>query len=390
MAKIRIMKSLPQETLRKLQRQVRAVEESLTEVEREVLEYRLGLVDGFSRTAKETGIWFGMTSDQVSQIEQKVFAKSSTPPAPAKRTPRLTKARLQAIVRKEIQEPRWMKKVFADAEQGVDANKHKPDMRLCILTSGSGGNCLCVASGATCVLVDAGITLPRLKTGLKQFGMNINKINAILFTHEHADHWGKAALDLHRLHGVPLYANKLTGEAMDQILGRRKLQWQVFETGTPFSIGDLLVEPFAVPHGAAEPVGFVIDDGHTRLGIATDLGMGTEIVRRSLSDCDALVLEANRDVGILGRPGIPGSIARRVKGCRGHFSNDQTAALLAKVISPRLKTVVLAHLSSECNTPELAAAAVRQVLVRAARTDVQVEVAAAEPPGVIIKLQKIA
>lgn len=123
MKKIRILTSLAPDTLRKLRRRVRSAGERLTGAEREVLEYRLGLLDGFSRTAKETGVWFGMTSDQVSQIEQKFFGKSSAPEPPAKKAPRLTKARLQAIVRKEIRNPNWMKQVFADLEQGVVAER---------------------------------------------------------------------------------------------------------------------------------------------------------------------------------------------------------------------------------------------------------------------------
>lgn len=304
--------------------------------------------------------------------------------APTSGAPRLTKARLRSVIQDGFSDPEWAKKVLAEREQGVLATEGVIGLRLCVLASGSDGNCLCVTSGQTVVLIDAGITLSRLTEGLAQIGIDPKAIRAVLLTHDHSDHWASATLALHQRYGVPIYANEGTAEAVDQIIGTGKVLWRIFETGSQFTIGDLAIEPFTVPHDAAETVGFVLDDGQCRLGIATDLGMATETVRRALANCNALVLEANHDVEMLRHSARPRPLIRRIEGCRGHLSNEQSAALLGKVISPRLKTVTLAHLSRECNTPALATAVVKQVLEKAGRTDVRVGVAGGETTVFIV------
>jgi phosphoribosyl 1,2-cyclic phosphodiesterase len=298
------------------------------------------------------------------------------------KTTRLTQKKLNALVR-GFNAPGWAETAMSDIEQDAESRKSNPGMRLCILASGSDGNCLCVTSGNTRVLVDAGIKNTRLTDGLAKIRIDPKAISAVLVTHEHAAHLGLAALTLHRQHGVPLYASEGTAAAVARSIGTETILWQIFKTGEKFRLGDLMIDSFSVSHKAADPVGFVIDDGRSRLGIATDLGMATATVRRKLSDCDALVLDTNHDIEMLNQSGYPKYLIKRIQGRRGHLSNEQTAALLTQVITLRLKTVVLAHLNRDCNTLPLALAAVMQALERAGRTDVHIEIAGGEASGFI-------
>ena len=243
-------------------------------------------------------------------------------------------------------------------------------MEICVLASGSTGNCMYVAGEGTRLLIDAGVSLKEATARLAQLGVEVSTINAVLFTHDHADHCQRADV-FHRRHNLPFYANEGTAAGIELTTKCSEITWQIFETGSPFTIGQLQIEPFSVSHDAADAVGFVIKDGRVRLGVATDFGMVTTLVRRKLTDCDALILETNHDVEMLRQSGRPWSLIQRILGRQGHLSNEAAAELLASVVGPRLKAVFLAHLSGECNTPALAERALREVLQRAGRSDVQ-------------------
>ena len=135
-----------------------------------------------------------------------------------------------------------------------------------------------------------------------------------------------------------------------------------FEPGEPFRIGSILVEPFAVSHDAADPVGYVLSDGPSRLGYATDLGFADARVQYRLRGCTALALEFNHDPQMLAASSRPPSLVQRIRGRCGHLSNPAAAELLAAVAGPALRHVVPMHVSGECNTPALAVAAAREAL----------------------------
>ena len=177
---------------------------------------------------------------------------------------------------------------------------------------------------------------------------------------------------LHRRYGIPLYANRGTIEALDARGRTSGLPWYEFTTGAPFEIGALRLEPFSVPHDSYDPVGFVVQEGDRRLGVVTDAGLATQVLRDRLRTCHAIILEANHDTDMLRESARPLSLKRRIQGRQGHFSNDQAAELLAEIASPRLHTVMLAHLSRDCNTPEMAIYTVRRELLRNGRDHVRV------------------
>ena len=245
-------------------------------------------------------------------------------------------------------------------------------VEVCVLASGSSGNALYVAGGETRLLIDAGVSLKAIQAGLEQLGVEPATLTAVLFSHDHDDHCRSAGVLRRRLN-LPLYANEGTSRGIERVVKSDDFDWRIFETGSPFTVGALTIEPFSVPHDAADTVGFVISDGCARLGIATDLGMATTLVQRKLVDCDVLVLETNHNVELLQQSGRPWSLIQRIRGRQGHLSNEDAAALLASVLGPRLKAVLLAHLSAECNSPDQAERLVRETLRQAAREDVRVE-----------------
>ena len=245
-------------------------------------------------------------------------------------------------------------------------------LKVCILASGSSGNCAYIASAQTRILVDAGLSGKEIARRLGAVGAGLPDINAVCVTHEHDDHTSALGI-LHRRHGIALYANAGTIQALERNEKLQGVTWSMFTTGSPFRIGDLRMEPFSVPHDSYDPVGFVVSAGDDRVGIVTDMGMATGLVRERLKHCRVIVIEANHDERMLKDADRPWSLKQRISGRQGHFSNRQAAELVAEVAGPALRVIFLAHLSADCNRPELAEAAMRQALEKICRPDVAVK-----------------
>jgi len=229
-------------------------------------------------------------------------------------------------------------------------------MRFCSLGSGSEGNALLVEatvdSRTVRLLVDCGFGVREAQRRLARLDLVPREIDAILVTHEHGDHIG-GARRLSSSFGVPIFATAGTVRAgLSAEAGAAG--WTLIDSHACFEIGGVRVEPVPVPHDAREPVQFVIDDGHARLGVLTDLGRATPHVLRAMQRLDALMLECNHDEAMLEASDYPSSLKRRIAGDYGHLANRAAASLLASIDHSRLRTVVAAHLSRSNNRPELA------------------------------------
>ncbi len=234
-------------------------------------------------------------------------------------------------------------------------------LRFTILGSGSSGNCALVESGTTRILVDAGFSARQIARRLEPMGLNIKDIGGILLTHEHSDHTAGLRV-LCGKHNLPLYCNRLTAECLRDGLSAFA-GWRLFATGDRLLIGDLSVETFPVPHDASDPVGFVLENDGARVGFLTDLGHATELVIERIRRCQIVVLEANHDLALLHSDARrPWSVKQRILSRHGHLSNESAAGVLRRVVHADLSHLFLGHLSSDCNTPELALAAIGAVI----------------------------
>ncbi len=231
-------------------------------------------------------------------------------------------------------------------------------MRFTWLGSGSRGNAALIEAGGTCVMLDCGFGLREIEARLARAGRAPADIDAILVTHEHADHIGGVARFAAR-HRLRVLATAGTARGFR---GQPPPRLEPISSHQPFAVGDLEIAPMPVPHDAREPCQFVFGDGARRLGIVTDLGRPTQHVVESLADCDALALECNHDEDLLASGPYPAALKRRVGGELGHLANSQAAALLGALDLARLRHVIALHLSETNNTPALARAALAGVL----------------------------
>lgn len=252
-------------------------------------------------------------------------------------------------------------------------------LKIIVLGSGSAGNCALVCTGKSRILIDAGLSASRLLERLAACGVEPDSLSGIFITHEHGDHC-KGLEILTKKYPLPILCNARTREMLRPTLKTEK-KWHLIPGNGCFEFAGLEIETFSVPHDAADPVGLVLRHNESSLGILSDVGHATAVIRQKLRDLDTLFIEANYDSGLLGLDTKrPWSTKQRIQGRHGHLSNDQTASLIAEILTPRLERVVLGHLSQDCNSPDLATAAVRTVLATQQREDVVVSCANAHEP----------
>jgi phosphoribosyl 1,2-cyclic phosphodiesterase len=290
-------------------------------------------------------------------------------------------------------------------------------MRMTVLASGSKGNSTIVSSSRTRILVDAGLSCRELLKRMQMADEDPTAIDALLITHEHQDHVQGLAVLARKL-GVPVYFTQATHRAwMRWMMPHKRMTYaawlalrqqdlaqrqaaeaapatavpvveeaecaddapvskqedpskdpigdptrdpcslpgvEYFAAGTGFSIGDIAITPFTIPHDAADPVGFVFEADGVRMAIATDLGYMPPNVKMAIRNCDVLMLESNHDLEMLRDGPYPWSVKQRVMSRVGHLSNEAVSDFLEKNYDGNASYVVLAHLSECNNLPELA------------------------------------
>ena len=249
-------------------------------------------------------------------------------------------------------------------------------MRFRVLGSGSSGNTTVVESGATRILIDAGLGAREMAERLESAGVAPDSLAAIVLSHEHTDH-SRGAASFSRRFGVRLLGSKGTYAAAG--LGAVEIAgYEVLQPGIPHPVGEMTVTGIAIPHDAAGPLAFVTHGGGCALGHATDFGHVSAALVDGFRDCDAVLIESNYDPGMLREGPYPWSLKERILGRYGHLSNGDVASYLDRGLGPSCRTVVLAHLSRTNNHPELARLAAEAALRRRGRTEVRLEVTGEE------------
>ena len=296
-------------------------------------------------------------------------------------------------------------------------------MRMTVLASGSKGNSTVVASSRTRVLVDAGLSCRELMRRMAIAGEDPAALDAILITHEHLDHVAGLAVLARKLR-IPVFFTEQTHRAWVRMLTPRTTmsyaKWldhlqqekearaaeaavqeagrsaedlceipalsledvqpeeetpavlkadpaalpavEYFRAGTDFSIGDIDITPFTIPHDAADPCGFVFAAEGIRMAIATDLGYMPPNVKQAIANSDVLLLESNHDLEMLRDGPYPWSVKQRVLSRVGHLSNHATAEFLSRDYDGGAAYIVLGHLSESNNAPELARISAEQAV----------------------------
>jgi phosphoribosyl 1,2-cyclic phosphodiesterase len=222
----------------------------------------------------------------------------------------------------------------------------------CPLASGSKGNCIFLGTAEAKILIDAGISGKAIKARLAEINVELSEIDAIVVTHEHFDHIQGLRVLAYKL-GIPVFANEETAKGIINVY-KSCPKFKIFSTGESFEFRDLEIHPFRIQHDTLDPVAFSIRTQNLKLGFCADLGFVTSLVRAQLMHCDYLYIEANHQPSMVHACPRPMTYKQRVLSRSGHLSNEACVALLAEVANERLKHVHLAHLSSECNNPEMA------------------------------------
>lgn len=235
-------------------------------------------------------------------------------------------------------------------------------MRFASLGSGSAGNCMVIEQANTRLLLDCGFSPNEIAKRLQTLDLKPEKISGILVTHEHDDH-AKGAFKFAAKFNVPVWLSHGSLKMCERYMPvAASIQINIIDSHTLFSIEDIEINPYPVPHDAREPTQFTFSDGNYKLGVLTDAGSSTAHIEHILSGCDALVLECNHDLGMLENGPYAWTLKKRVGSRLGHLDNQSAAALLARLDNGKLKHILAAHLSAKNNTADLAKKALSQVL----------------------------
>jgi phosphoribosyl 1,2-cyclic phosphodiesterase len=226
--------------------------------------------------------------------------------------------------------------------------------RFCPLFSGSSGNSYYIGTASSGILVDAGRSAKQLTEMMRRCELEMDCVKAIFVTHEHSDHVSGLRVLASR-HHIPVYASGGTLTALERMnsLNDKFPYGVIDECG--MECAGMYIKPFHTSHDSAESIGYLIDtpDGR-RVGVSTDLGYMSQEVRAALCGTDLLVLESNHDVGMLNNGPYPYPLKKRILSQTGHLSNEACARELCGFVEKGTTRFVLAHLSAENNTPELA------------------------------------
>ena len=214
-------------------------------------------------------------------------------------------------------------------------------------------------TGRTCILVDAGLSRTATFERLAQAGEDPEQIDAIIITHEHCDHVA-GLVSLARKLRIPVFLSRLTAPAI--AWGEFQPEVEHFQAGTRFTIGDIEVDSFTIPHDAADPVGFTFRAEGVKIGVVTDLGYIPDSIRFHLRGVDVLMMESNHDLDMLKVGPYPWSVKQRVMGRNGHLSNEVTCEFIRRDLDSSVHTLILGHLSENNNHPEIVRLMAHQAL----------------------------
>ena len=258
--------------------------------------------------------------------------------------------------------------------------------KFCNLYSGSSGNCSFIKTENTQILVDCGVSSKKIEEALSNIGESVDNINAIIISHEHSDHV-KGLAAICKKQNIPIYANTKTFEKINQNIATENKR--SFNSNEKFEIGDITVEPFSIPHDAADPCGFNLLSNNEKVSIATDIGHMESKILHKLEGSNLLLLESNYEPDMLKSSKYPYMLKKRILGPYGHLSNEDASTTIYELIKSGSNNIMLGHLSEHNNFPELAYQTVMTNLI-SKNIDIdnlKLEVAYRDKPNSVIDLK---
>ncbi|NMW85695.1 MBL fold metallo-hydrolase [Peptoniphilus sp. AGMB00490] len=234
-------------------------------------------------------------------------------------------------------------------------------MKFCSLASGSSGNCQYIEYKDTKIIIDAGLSGKKIEDNLEKIGVKANEIDAILVTHEHIDHIKSVGV-LSRRHNIKVFSNMMTLEGMLPVV--KKLDPKntfIFENGKSFTFKDLEIMPISTFHDCASGCGFVVT-GDKKISLLTDTGWVNADAMEKMDDSELFYLESNHDVDMLINGSYPYPTKQRILSTKGHLSNENAAEVLSMLLKKKKEKILLGHLSSDNNLPEVALKTVKDLL----------------------------
>jgi phosphoribosyl 1,2-cyclic phosphodiesterase len=231
-------------------------------------------------------------------------------------------------------------------------------MKIDILASGSGGNCIAIRSNQTTILVDVGIAKTKIEKRVLDVGIRPDSIKAILITHAHADHI--KGLPLANKYKIPVFAGVGEWKLIQQVEERKNIK-----VGHQFNITNFMVNTFRTHHDAYDPLGYSITDNEgTKVSICLDTGCVDEDMLQTMANSDIYIIEANHEPRMVEVSDYPDRVKARILSDIGHLSNQQTAEALSNLVQGKGEKIYLTHLSSKNNMPTLAELTVVRALLK--------------------------
>ena len=234
-------------------------------------------------------------------------------------------------------------------------------MRFFSIASGSKGNCICVESGGEAVLIDAGVSVKRVREAFAAADISAEAVKGIFLTHEHSDHV-KYMRYLYSAVRSPIFANLNTIEAVSNKDCSTGCRFYELPVAKEADFGTLCVTSFRTSHDAAESVGYVITDGREKIAVCTDTGRVTKEATEAMMGCKLAYIESNHDETMLVNGSYPAYLKDRILGSRGHLSNTECGCSCRGLVTGGAEHFILAHISEENNTPELGVSTVSGIL----------------------------
>ena len=233
-----------------------------------------------------------------------------------------------------------------------------------VLASGSKGNCILVRTNSTEVLIDAGLSGKKIWDSMEKLNLDRDRINAVFVSHDHSDHIRGAGIVARKLN-IPIYISPITYQNGMQKLGNVESLVSHFDVGDSITVGDISVLTFPSSHDTRDSCNFVltqIENDKAKLSVCTDLGYSTRLTLNRIAGSTTLIIESNHDEDLLHNGPYPLDLKQRIRSNKGHLSNKQAVGVIESILHPELKNIILAHLSEENNTPQLAESTSKEFL----------------------------